>query len=71
MAKKKLMTWIARPTKPRKSSIPESLKAQMNAKAKELVETVLRHTGKWVVLYECLSLDECLTAIQNDFWFQT
>jgi len=30
----------------------------------------MRHTGKWVVLYERLALDECLDAIQNDPWFQ-
>jgi len=131
------MTWMARPTKPKKSALPEALKAQANAKANKLVETVLkprfiqpppkkprfnyiidvaakwhgsslyfvstyacpgptaisptfeakfarmefvgnatfnlsfmRHTGKWVVLYEHLSLDECLKAIDTDFWFQ-
>jgi hypothetical protein len=137
MAKKRPMTWMVRPSKPQKSSIPESLKALVEARAKELVETVLkpkfiqpppkkprfnyiidvavkwhgsslyfvstyacpgptaisptfeakfarvefvgknkfnlsfmRHTGKWVELYERLSLDECLAAIQNDSWFQ-
>ena len=30
----------------------------------------MRHTGKWVVLYERLSWDECVEAIKNDFWFQ-
>jgi hypothetical protein len=30
----------------------------------------MRHTGKWVELYSRLSLDECLTAIDSDFWFQ-
>jgi hypothetical protein len=30
----------------------------------------LRHTGAWVVLYHDLSLDECLTAIRDDPWFQ-
>jgi hypothetical protein len=30
----------------------------------------MRHTGKWVVLYRFLSLDECLHSIENDFWFQ-
>jgi hypothetical protein len=137
MAKKRPMTWTVRPSKPKKPSIPESLKALVAVRAKKLVETVLkpkfiqpppkkprlnyiidvdvkshgsclyfvstyacpgptaisptfeakfarvefvgknkfnlsfmRHTGKWVVLYESLSLDECLDAIENDFWFQ-
>ena len=30
----------------------------------------MRHTGKWVVVYERLSWDECVEAIENDFWFQ-
>jgi hypothetical protein len=30
----------------------------------------LRHTGQWVELYEGLSVDECLTAIRDDPWFQ-
>ena len=30
----------------------------------------MRHTGKWIVLYRCVSLKECLDAIENDFWFQ-
>jgi hypothetical protein len=29
-----------------------------------------RHTGQWVELYEGLSVDECLTAIRDDPWFQ-
>jgi hypothetical protein len=137
MAKKRPMTWMVRPSKTNKLSIPESLKALVAVRAKKLVETVLkpkfiqpppkkprfnyitdvaakwhgsslyfvstyacpgptaisptfeakfarvefvgknkfnlsfmRHTGKWVVLYESLSLDECLDAIENDFWFQ-
>lgn len=137
MAKKQPLTWMVRPTRPKKPAISESLKAQVDAKAKELVETVLkprfvqpppkkprfnyiidvtakwhrsslyfistyacpgpnalsptfeakfarmefvggskfslsfmRHTGKWVVLYERLSLDECLDAIKDDPWFQ-
>jgi hypothetical protein len=128
---------MVRPTRPKKSGIPESLKSQVNAKAKQLVETVLkpkfiqprskkprfnyiidvaakwhgsslyfvstyacpgptalsptfeakfarmefvgsgkfslsfmRHNGKWVVLYDRLSLDECLAAIEDDPWFQ-
>jgi hypothetical protein len=30
----------------------------------------MRYTGAWVVLYHDLSLDECLTAIRDDSWFQ-
>jgi hypothetical protein len=30
----------------------------------------MRHTDKWVVLYDRLSLDECLGAIREDYWFQ-
>src|SRR5262249_29391214 len=30
----------------------------------------MRHTGKWAVPPERISLDECLDAIQHDFWFQ-
>ncbi len=137
MAKKQPFTWMIRPSRPKKPPIPDSLKVQAEAKAKELVETVLkprfiqpppkkprfnyiidvtakwhgsslyfistytcpgptaisptfeakfarmefvagskfslsfmRHTGKWVVLYDGLSLDECLDAIQHDYWFQ-
>ena len=137
MAKKKPMTWMVRPTKPKKASISEALKSLVDAKARKLVEMVLkpkfiepppkkprfnyiidvsakwhgsslyfvstyacpgpnaisptfeakfarvefvrngkfnlsfmRHTGKWVVLYESLSLDECLEAIKDDPWFQ-
>jgi hypothetical protein len=29
----------------------------------------MRHNGKWVVLYDRLSLDECLDAIEDDPWF--
>ncbi len=29
----------------------------------------MRHTGDWVGLYDALSLDESLKAIQNDSWF--
>jgi hypothetical protein len=28
-----------------------------------------RHTGQWVRLYDALSVDECLKAIQDDPWF--
>jgi hypothetical protein len=30
----------------------------------------MRHTGKWVVLYDRVSLDECVDAIRDDPWFQ-
>jgi hypothetical protein len=137
MARKPPFPWMLRPTRPKKSAIPVWLKAQVDAKVKELVETILkpkfvkpppkklrfnyiidvaarwhgsslyfvstyaspgpdaisptfeakfarmefvdngkfslsfmRHTGKWVVLYERLSLDECLDAIKDDPWFQ-
>ncbi len=30
----------------------------------------LRHTGAWVTIYEALSMDECLKAIQDNPWFQ-
>jgi hypothetical protein len=30
----------------------------------------MRHTGKWVVLFERVAVDECLDALQKDFWFQ-
>jgi hypothetical protein len=30
----------------------------------------MRHTGQWVELYDALSVDECLKAIQDDSWFQ-
>ena len=134
---KKGMTWLPARTRPRKLSISDELKAQADAEAQKLVETVLkprfvqpppkkprfnyiidvaakwhgstlyfistyacpgptaisptfeakfarmelvgkntfnlsfmRHTGKWVVLFRCVSLDECLDAIENDPWFQ-
>jgi hypothetical protein len=137
MAKNRPLTWMAGPARPKKLAIPDSLKAQVDAKAKELVETVLRprfvqpppkkprfnyiidvaakwhgsslffistyacpgptalsptfeakfarmefvgdskfnlsfmrHTGKWVVLHQRLSLGECLEAIKDDPWFQ-
>jgi hypothetical protein len=137
MAKKQPLTWMIRPTSPKRPAIPDSLKAQADAKAKELVVSVLqpkfiqpppkkprfnhiidvaakwhgsslyfvstyaspgptaispsfevkfarmtfvgdgkfslsfmRHTGKWVVLHERLSLAECLDAIKDDPWFQ-
>jgi hypothetical protein len=32
--------------------------------------SVVRHTGRWVQLYEGLTVDECLKAIRDDPWFQ-
>ena len=29
----------------------------------------MRHTGEWVGLYDALSVDECLKAIEEDPWF--
>ena len=29
----------------------------------------MRHTGQWVQLYDRLTVDECLKAIQDDPWF--
>ena len=29
----------------------------------------MRHTGEWVGLYDSLSVDECMKAIQDDPWF--
>ena len=29
-----------------------------------------RHTGKWVMIYGDLSVDESMKAIQNDAWFE-
>ena len=29
----------------------------------------MRHTGKWVELYEALTVDECVKAIKDDPWF--
>jgi hypothetical protein len=30
----------------------------------------MRHTGEWVGLYDALTVDECMTAIRDDSWFQ-
>ena len=30
----------------------------------------MRHTEQWVQLYDCLTVDECMTAIKDDPWFQ-
>jgi hypothetical protein len=29
----------------------------------------MRHTGEWVGIYDALSVDECMNAIQDDAWF--
>jgi hypothetical protein len=29
----------------------------------------MRHTGEWVGIYDSLSVDECMKAIQDDAWF--
>ena len=29
----------------------------------------MRHTGEWVGLYDALTVDECLKAIEDDPWF--
>jgi hypothetical protein len=29
----------------------------------------MRHTGQWVQVYERLTVDECMKAIQDDAWF--
>jgi hypothetical protein len=29
----------------------------------------MRHTGEWVGLYDSLSVDECMKAVQDDPWF--
>ena len=29
----------------------------------------MRHTGEWVGIYDSMSLDECMKAIQDDPWF--
>ena len=128
--------WMMSPAKSPKPSVPESIKAELAAKAMHLIENVLkpkhvlppkpdaqlnyitalsgkwnrgyfyftaryacpgpnaltptfeskfarmeyggdsrfalsfhRHTGEWVGIYEALSVDESLNAIQNDPWF--
>ena len=42
MAKKQPKRWIYSPPKPPKAKVPEAVKAAVEAKAKELVETVLK-----------------------------
>jgi hypothetical protein len=29
----------------------------------------MRHTGEWVGMYDALSVEECMKAIQDDSWF--
>jgi hypothetical protein len=29
----------------------------------------MRHTGEWVGIFDALSVDECMKAIQDDAWF--
>ena len=29
----------------------------------------MRHTGEWVGIYDALSVEECMKAIQDDSWF--
>jgi hypothetical protein len=29
----------------------------------------MRHTGEWVGIYDAMSVDECMKAIQHDPWF--
>jgi hypothetical protein len=29
----------------------------------------IRHTGEWVGIYDCLSVDECMKVIRDDPWF--
>ena len=128
--------WMTIPAKKSKSSVPDSIKAELEAKATGLIENVLkpkhvqpppkdqqfnyiidigtkwhrnyfyffstyacpapnslsptfeskfarldfvgnakfalcymRHNGKWVGLFDALSVDDCLKAIQDDPWF--
>ena len=135
MAKRR-KAWMITPAKQPKSPLPDSLKAEVEAKATALIENVLKpqhvlpppkdgqfnyiidigakwyrhyfyfistyacpgpnalsptfeskfarmehlgggkfalyfmqHTGEWVGLYDALSLDESLKAIQDDPWF--
>lgn len=30
----------------------------------------MRHTGEWIGIHDCLSVDECIKAIQDDPWFE-
>ena len=42
MATKNSMTWLPARSSPKKSTIPDALKIQVDANAKKLVETVLK-----------------------------
>jgi hypothetical protein len=42
MAKKRPMTWMPKPVRRKRPTIPDALKAQATAKTNELVETVLK-----------------------------
>ena len=135
MAKKR-KAWMISPGKKTQSSLPDSLRAELEAKATDLIENVLkpkhvqpppkderfnyiidigtkwyrnyfyffstyacpgpnalsptfeskfarmeylgnakfalyflRHTGEWVGLFDALSVDECMKAIQDGSWF--
>ncbi len=135
MAKQR-KAWMIRPGKSPKPSVPDSVKAELEAEATELIENVLkpkhvlsppgeaqfnyitdiaakwhrdyfyfistyacpgpnavsptfeskfarmeylgnarfalyfmRHTGEWVGIYDALSVDESMKAIQDDTWF--
>ena len=132
----KRKAWMIRPAKKPTSSLPDTLKAEVEAKARDLIANVLkpkhvrppqederfnyitdigtkwhrhffyffstyacpgpnalsptfeskfarmeylgnakfalyfmRHTDEWVGLYDALSVDDCLKAIQDDPWF--
>jgi hypothetical protein len=42
MAKKQLKRWVYSPPKPPKPAVPDDIKADVEAKAKELIDTVLK-----------------------------
>lgn len=42
MAKKQPKRWVYSPAKPTKPSVPEAVKAEVEAKARELIDTVLK-----------------------------
>lgn len=42
MAMRKLMTWMGKPARPKKSAIPDAYKAHVAIKVEKFVETVLR-----------------------------
>jgi hypothetical protein len=42
MAKKQPKRWVYSPPKPAKPSVPEAVKAEVEAKARELIDTVLK-----------------------------